>query len=76
MADKLKTIRSCQVRMPRCINLRTYNALGVTYNRLNKRDSNMFVQKELYVRNSLISRYPCPAVSAPLADRIPAIPWN
>lgn len=55
------------------INLITYNALEIIYNRLNKRDSNMFLQKEFYARNLLISR--CPTATA-FADRILAIPWN
>jgi len=69
MDDKFKIFSSD-------INLITYNALDIIYNRLNKRNSNICLQKEFYVRNSLISRYPCPAVSVPFADRILAIPWN
>jgi len=69
MNDKFKTFSSD-------INLITYNALDIIYNRLNKRNSNICLQKEFYARNLLISRYPCSAVSVPLADRILAIPWN
>jgi len=56
MDDKFKIFSSD-------INLITYNALDILYNRLNKQNSNICLQKEFYARNSLISRYPCPVVS-------------